>query len=186
LATRSTISLENYDGSVESIYCHNDGYPEHNGKILLNNYETEDEVRELIELGDISVLEPTIEETREHSYHYKGEARNIAYLNDIKELSKQSYNYLFRNDMWWMARPDTPWMQLDQIIMENKMEKFYPEINEVYGQEWMFLDIDDTLPTYLRREFRKIVRNISTELSEEGYREVEIEDYLKTLIEEIV
>ena len=56
MATRSTIGILNTDGSVTAVYCHWDGYPEHNGKILIENYTTEEKVRELIGLGSISSL----------------------------------------------------------------------------------------------------------------------------------
>jgi hypothetical protein len=56
MATRSTIGVLNTDGSVTAVYCHWDGYPEHNGKVLMENYTTEEKVRELIGLGSISSL----------------------------------------------------------------------------------------------------------------------------------
>jgi hypothetical protein len=56
MATRSTIGVLNSNGSVTAVYCHWDGYPEYNGKILNENYTTEEKVRELIELGTISSL----------------------------------------------------------------------------------------------------------------------------------
>lgn len=56
MATRSHIGIKNQDNSVTYIYCHWDGYPRHNGKILLNHYQTEDKVRELMKLGDLSTL----------------------------------------------------------------------------------------------------------------------------------
>ena len=38
MATRSRIAIEKENGTVESIYCHWDGYPENNGRILVENY----------------------------------------------------------------------------------------------------------------------------------------------------
>ena len=62
MATRSTIGVLNTDGSVTAVYCHWDGYPEHNGKLLIENYTTENAVRGLIELGSISSLGTSIGE----------------------------------------------------------------------------------------------------------------------------
>ena len=56
MATRSTIAIENADGTVTGIYCHWDGYISHNGTILKDHYTTEARVRELIALGNISSL----------------------------------------------------------------------------------------------------------------------------------
>jgi len=62
MATRSTIGVLNTDGSVTAVYCHWDGYPENNGKLLMENYTTENAVRGLIELGSISSLGTSIGE----------------------------------------------------------------------------------------------------------------------------
>lgn len=56
MSTRSIIAMENPDGTYSGIYCHWDGYPAHNGRILVHNYTQEAKIRELIKLGDISTL----------------------------------------------------------------------------------------------------------------------------------
>ena len=38
MGTRSKIGILRRDGTVDHIYCHWDGYPEHNGSILFNEY----------------------------------------------------------------------------------------------------------------------------------------------------
>ena len=60
MGTRSTIALEYADGTVEQVYCHWDGYLEHNGKILQEYYSNPFILRDLIDLGDISSLRPTV------------------------------------------------------------------------------------------------------------------------------
>jgi hypothetical protein len=62
MATRSTIALEFADGTVQQVYCHWDGYLEHNGRILFENYVDPFKTRDLIDLGDISSLRPTVGE----------------------------------------------------------------------------------------------------------------------------
>ena len=56
MATRSTIALEFADGTVQQVYCHWDGYLEHNGRILFEHYSDPFKLRDLIDLGDISSL----------------------------------------------------------------------------------------------------------------------------------
>jgi hypothetical protein len=60
MSTRSNIGIitQKNDGKVrvEMIYCHWDGYPSNNGKILLENYSSTEKVRELLKLGDLSSL----------------------------------------------------------------------------------------------------------------------------------
>ena len=43
--------------AIISIYSHWNGYPSYLGKRLLENYSTDKTVRELIDLGDISVID---------------------------------------------------------------------------------------------------------------------------------
>lgn len=98
MGTRSTIGVLNTDGSVSAVYCHWDGYPEHNGKILMENYTTEEKVRELIDLGSISSLsecgEPDIS--------------NIQGANTFPNVAEfvyefgEKYNYLFINGTWFV------------------------------------------------------------------------------------
>lgn len=56
MGTRSRIGIEMPDHSVVSVYCHWDGYPEHNGKILVKHYQNREDVQELIDGGGISSL----------------------------------------------------------------------------------------------------------------------------------
>jgi hypothetical protein len=62
MATRSKIAIENQDGTVTAIYCHWDGYVDGVGKTLFENYDRE-KLEQLIELGDISSLGETLDET---------------------------------------------------------------------------------------------------------------------------
>ena len=62
MSTRSNIVIQAPDGKVMSIYCHYDGYPEHNGKMLLEHYDTTDKVSRLFEIGSIRSLKPTPKE----------------------------------------------------------------------------------------------------------------------------
>jgi hypothetical protein len=60
MATRSTIALEFADGTIGQVYCHWDGYLSNNGKILFENYSNPFVLRDLIDLGGLSSLRPTI------------------------------------------------------------------------------------------------------------------------------
>jgi len=62
MATRSTIALEFADGTVQQVYCHWDGYLEHNGKILAEHYSNPFILRDLIDLGGLSSLRRDIGE----------------------------------------------------------------------------------------------------------------------------
>ena len=56
MGTRSRIGIQLPDYSVVSVYCHWDGYPEGNGKTLVEHYQNREDVQELIDGGGISSL----------------------------------------------------------------------------------------------------------------------------------
>ena len=60
MATRSTIALEFADGTIGQVYAHWDGYLAHNGKMLQEYYSNPFILRDLIDLGSLSSLRPTI------------------------------------------------------------------------------------------------------------------------------
>ena len=134
MATRSSITIcekEHGAGEVyKSVYCHLDGYTQHNGILLLENYSTEEKVRELISHGDMSSLAERIapNEGEEHSfdkslpdvcvfYHRdRGEAWEqvqpiVSYSEKgIFKWNKQEYNYLFQDGKWyWNTWHDEEW-----------------------------------------------------------------------------
>ena len=57
MATRSAIAIRNADKSYDVVYCHWDGYPDHQLPILTEKYGTAGKARKLISKGDISSLE---------------------------------------------------------------------------------------------------------------------------------
>jgi hypothetical protein len=87
MATRSRIAIEYQDGTVRSIYCHWDGYPEHHAPILLEHYTTQEKVESLIALGSISSLSPETEIPEGVSHNFENPANGIvvAYHRDRKE-----------------------------------------------------------------------------------------------------
>jgi len=56
MGTRSRIGIQLKDDSILSVYCHYDGYPEFNGRVLRDEYDTVEKVKELIDGGDMSCV----------------------------------------------------------------------------------------------------------------------------------
>ncbi len=56
MGTRSYIVKSLDDGTFKAVYCHWDGYPDHNGKILRDHYASEAKIDDLLALGDVSTL----------------------------------------------------------------------------------------------------------------------------------
>lgn len=82
MSTRSYIGISGPEGpnpTVKFIYCHWDGYPEHNGMMLVKHFDTPVKVNNLIELGDISVLAKTLDGT-------------VSYRRDLSNNNTTAYN----------------------------------------------------------------------------------------------
>jgi hypothetical protein len=67
MGTRSRIGVMHGD-KVKSIYCHWDGYLEHNGRILHESYDSA-KANQLVALGDMSSLQADIGEKHAFSKH---------------------------------------------------------------------------------------------------------------------
>jgi len=100
MATRSRIAIEKANGTVESIYCHWDGYPENNGEILDNYYTDEKKVQSLIDLGDISSLRPNVEAPEGHSFESPDEETTVAYRRDRGEKNVDKKVHVSVNDFF--------------------------------------------------------------------------------------
>jgi len=73
MGTRSRIGVMHGD-VVKSVYCHWDGYLEHNGEILMNHYDSA-RANHLVALGDLSSLGTVIGEKHPFSPHGSEEDR---------------------------------------------------------------------------------------------------------------
>ena len=91
MATRSLIGKLNSDGTITNIYCHFDGYPEHNGVILQEHYYTPFKVDQLLALGNLSVLSEQIGEKQDFdSYSTRNNDWCLAYGRDRGESNQQA------------------------------------------------------------------------------------------------
>jgi len=112
MSTRSRIGILNQNGTVESVYCHQDGYPEYTGFILENFYTNEKLVRNLLTKGDLSNIATSYNWKQEKEINEKGyevlSVKTYAQRNqtltsekheDITEFLKydsaDEYKYLF-------------------------------------------------------------------------------------------
>ncbi len=152
MGTRSQIGIENADGTVTGIYCHWDGYPSHNGRILKDHYADEARVRELIAIGDISSLKEEIGEKHPFDmWGYKGEVdprwekwckaygrdrdepdcaaetyHDAEYFYKNFRVAGTEYAYLFRNGKWYVrntyARNSQKWHTVEKVLKDEEEE----------------------------------------------------------------
>jgi len=134
MGTRSTIAIQNEDGTVTGIYCHWDGYLSNNGRILQENYTTEDAVRELIVLGDLSSLGETVGDKVDFDDYESHKGQCVAYGRDrgekdveaathrswteLLEAFGQQYDYLFVPGAGWTVRYFAGWDNAVESLAE--------------------------------------------------------------------
>jgi hypothetical protein len=107
MATRSTIAVQHTDGTISQIYCHWDGYLEHHGKILLTHYSTLEQVENLVQYGDMSVLHVTANWS---TYYHRDREEDWEQVKPIlfnslseyrNQLNQEEFNYIFKNGRWY-------------------------------------------------------------------------------------
>tara|TARA_R110000823_G_C15660245_1_gene471974 strand:+ start:51 stop:509 length:459 start_codon:yes stop_codon:yes gene_type:complete len=115
MSTRSEIAVQKTDGSIASIYCHGDGYLEHNGVILNKHYASYDKALSIIEQNDCSSLGETIEESRFYNTWSGEDTESKKFDNEHHFMKKfgnnifAEYIYLFKiaertaDDDWYVS-----------------------------------------------------------------------------------
>jgi hypothetical protein len=147
MSTNSSIGLCR-GNEILAITCNWDGYPEHNGRILLNHYTTPGKIINLLGGGDLSILGMDVgnrhdfdgpittavdEETRfafESTYYRRdrqdwnaGVARVFWGRHDYRENSSGPFYYLFENNEWLVQWAGSPWMPLKDVILRIDQKK---------------------------------------------------------------
>ena len=97
------------ENGAEYIYCHLGGYYDENGKTLYENYICDDDVEELLALGDASYI--GIDITKEQSCFYsrdRGEnliARRKDVDSNFRPNAADSYElcFLWNKGEWWVS-----------------------------------------------------------------------------------
>lgn len=86
------IGTINSNGTVTAIYCHWDGYPDHNGNILNNHYTSPAKIKRLIKLGNLSALGPEI--GKKHNFDGKHIPEwCLSYKRDRGEEGNEAVTY---------------------------------------------------------------------------------------------
>ena len=115
MSTRSTVGAVQRNGFIKAIYVHFDGYPTGVGYTLKNSYNTVEKVEELLNLGDLSVLDDLIGEQQIPARRRPGTC--LAYGRDYGQANVEAkffpsiskwlpyysdaeYAYLFNGGVW--------------------------------------------------------------------------------------
>ena len=132
MATRSTIALEFADGTVHQVYCHWDGYLAHNGQLLLKHYSNPFILRDLIDLGSLSSLQPTI--GTKHAFGHYG-----------TDMTQEQYTALYGNMCTFHARDRGEELRVNKFIdfqdylAHHQYEEFEYILRQVNGKAVWFV-----------------------------------------------
>ena len=140
MGTRSNIAYERPNGQVVVAYCHYDGYPEYNGVILNENYNTPQKAEELANQGYFVGLKPNLKDSLERGGTSK-EAPMIyhslhTYLNDIQWDIE--WIYIFKRGQWYVCEGmevDDNYKILDKDFIENDFTPLVDTLTQLRLQE---------------------------------------------------
>jgi len=140
MGTRSNIAYERPNGQVVVAYCHYDGYPEYNGVILNENYNTPQKAEELANQGYFVALKPNLKDSLERGGTSK-EAPMIyhslhSYLNDIQWDIE--WIYIFKRGQWYVCEGmevDDNFKILDKDFIENDFTPLVDTLTKLRLQE---------------------------------------------------
>ena len=140
MSTRSDIIAKCSDGTWARIYCHFDGYLSGVGAMLLANYTTQEKVDGLMALGDISVLEASIEKPDGHLFDLPVAGHTIAYGRDRGESNTEAivdqalepllgglneYTYVGEDGAWRVLEGSENgqpvWLELAQAVEADRL-----------------------------------------------------------------
>ena len=126
MATRSLIAYRTPAGTIRSVYCHYDGYIEHNGRILEEHYGSLDRISRLVSPGCISSLcSKKSPETENHTFGDPERDCTVFYSWDRNESYEDNmpseyssgdqwlkhaveFNYLFEKGQWFVSVGSDP------------------------------------------------------------------------------
>ena len=139
MSTRSFNAREYEPGKYRAIYCHNDGYIEHNGKLLVENYNSPEKVDEVLALGDLSHLTDKLypNPNAEHSFDKRQEGVTVSYARDRGENNTEAKEYTYEElvdllrfcDFVYLYDKDNVWMVLPYDSLDQEFIDLQQEVD---------------------------------------------------------
>lgn len=103
MATRSRIAVELEEGKAISVYCHNDGYIDGVGEMLMRRFPNgtdPSEVKAYVKEGDRSTVDLSYKEWRGE----KCPSKNHKSVSDFFNGDIEEYGYLFTAEGEWLVK----------------------------------------------------------------------------------
>ena len=147
MSTRSKIAIKKLDNTIESIYCHSDGYLEYNGVILNNYYKDPKKVQTLINLGDISCLNPKVHPNPElpHSFDYEERQPDVVVAYGRDRGEKGTDKKVFPNLDEFKKYLEGTWCEYCYMYDESQKEWYWSDIPYENPKNLDFKNLNNTL-----------------------------------------
>ena len=147
MSTRSSIAIKRKDGTIESVYCHSDGYLEYNGVMLNKFYRNPKKINSLINLGDLSFLDRRVNPDPDipHSFDYdkRQEGVTVAYGRDRNE---KRTNKKFHNSLKdYIKSFSNSWQEYAYLYDEENSKWLWSEIPFDNAENMNFASLEDKL-----------------------------------------
>jgi len=110
MATRSNIAYETKTGNITSTYCHWDGYPGYNGRMLLQHYAKARQALTLSRKGYISTIEATLDacDIPAKGIYGSGPRRWADREDAIRNSEEYLYLWVAREGCWYYSDHQGP------------------------------------------------------------------------------
>jgi hypothetical protein len=156
MSTPYRIVVEKPDHTFDSIYVHFSGHLDIAGTALLKNYTDSEKVSNLIDLGNLSVLDTSTDCPEGHSFEHPVKGYCIAYGRDRGEHDSaarrgqkviptdKQYTYLFKNDdkHWYVMANESKGVLLTSELIASYIKNRESRNREIY----IFKDATEVVP----------------------------------------
>lgn len=185
MSTNSFIGKIEKDGTITGISCYEAGDIEHDGKCLAEYYATRDKVDELIALGNLSVLGPTIghkiDFNNEREYGAHMDKQCIAYhrdRNDVLEIHTNEnltelcecypYVYIYSElDNWLVYYDEREQMLYDalELYCDNDEQSTLKKYLFIFDNENFLTPVENLITT--AQNFDTAIKNAAVYLNKD-------------------
>jgi hypothetical protein len=157
MGTRSTIAIEYADGTVEQVYCHWDGYLEHNGKILQEHYSDPYKLRDLIDQGDISSLGKSIGKKHPFgpAYNETDAVKKAKIQKEVDEAREAGYTTFYKRDRGEEGVEARQFANIADYFANHQYEEYEYILRNVDGVATWFVAVHSDVYVFLEEAFNK-------------------------------
>ncbi len=155
MSTRSMIGICDTQGKVRAIYCHYDGYPSYNGRILIEHYNTQDRVEKLIALGNISSLAEKLEPDPKKPHNSRNHQKDVVFAyarDDGSDLEVSEFDSVRK---FLMETSENVWIEWCYLFDTNIGQWYVAHMNFTANSKIKLKRLSDVLAEIRKGELKE-------------------------------